>query len=613
VIGIVVVSHSRALADAAVGLASEMVEESRRPPVRVAAGLDATTFGTDAGAVAEAITEVDGPDGVLVLLDLGSAVLSAEMAMEFLDPDVADRVTVSSAPLVEGLVAAVVTASTGAPLDAVVAEARQGLLAKQDHLGDVASTGSSTGESPPVADAGPTESDELDVSNEHGLHARPAAKLVALVRGFDAQVQLTNLRTGHGPVDARSLSRVATLDARQGDRVRVVASGSQAAEALAAVRLLAADGWGDEPASAAPAPAAGQRRTGSGLDVAMGPAMVADHEVDTTTYEAGNAEQEQQRSDAAVQRALNELSELTKHTQDAAGAEAAMVFEAHRAMLEDPELIANVRRDIAEGIDAVASWEQQLSAVEVEFEALPDAYQRERAQDVRSVRRRVAAALVGDEPVDTASASGVLVVPELDAATAALVDVEHVIGIVTVAGGSTGHGVIVAKSRGIPIITDMGEQAAAIRSGAFVAFDARARRLEVDPDPTVRAEFQALIEKLSAARGTALEVAGEPATTTDGQRILVEANVTSVDDAASARTQGADASFANRSDRPAVPGGSRRTTTAKCGSRRVRADCRGRASRCRWPTATSRFRTRWIRSYGPRGELRSVLPTCSRV
>jgi dihydroxyacetone kinase phosphotransfer subunit len=134
-IGIVVVSHSRALADAAVGLAEEMVPAEARPAIRVAAGLDETTFGTDAAAIADALTAVDSPDGVLVLLDLGSAILSAEMALEFVDPETAERVRISPAPLVEGLVAAIVTASTGATLAEVAAEAEGGLAAKVEHSG----------------------------------------------------------------------------------------------------------------------------------------------------------------------------------------------------------------------------------------------------------------------------------------------------------------------------------------------------------------------------------------------------------------------------------------------------------------------------------------------
>ena len=179
-IGVVVVSHSRALAQAAVALAAEMTQGAG-PTVEVAAGLDESTFGTDATAVAAAIERADGPDGVLVLMDLGSAVMSAELALELLDSDIAARVTLCSAPLVEGLVAAVVTAAAGAPMQTVTAEALRGLAAKQEHLGDV---------SPPPAEPGPGPmevSRDVEVVNTNGFHARPAAKLVAKLGEFDAR------------------------------------------------------------------------------------------------------------------------------------------------------------------------------------------------------------------------------------------------------------------------------------------------------------------------------------------------------------------------------------------------------------------------------------------
>ena len=120
-VGIVVVSHSPALAKAAVDLALEMVPAGP-PPVAVAAGGPGGVTGTDAVAVSEAIARVGSPDGVLVLMDLGSAVLSAEMALEFVDdPGVPVRLT--SAPFVEGLLAAVVSAAGGASLGAVEHEA----------------------------------------------------------------------------------------------------------------------------------------------------------------------------------------------------------------------------------------------------------------------------------------------------------------------------------------------------------------------------------------------------------------------------------------------------------------------------------------------------------
>ena len=193
-VGIVVVSHSRPLARAAVALAAEMVH-GRPFRVAVAAGLDETTFGTDATRIRSAIEEVDGPDGVLVLMDLGSAVLSAELALELLDdPAIRDRVVLCPAPLVEGLVVAAVAAAGGAAVDEVAAEARSALMGKAAHL----SAGSAVEPDARTAEpaATPAVVGVFAVSNEHGLHARPAARLVSEVRGLDAVVTVRNLTTG---------------------------------------------------------------------------------------------------------------------------------------------------------------------------------------------------------------------------------------------------------------------------------------------------------------------------------------------------------------------------------------------------------------------------------
>lgn len=115
-VGIVIVSHSCPLGRAAADLASQMLPGPEIPPIEVAAGLDDTTLGTDATAVSAAIEKVGNCDGILVLVDIGSAILSAEMALDLLDADIASKVKISTAPLVEGAVVAAVMASTGAEL-----------------------------------------------------------------------------------------------------------------------------------------------------------------------------------------------------------------------------------------------------------------------------------------------------------------------------------------------------------------------------------------------------------------------------------------------------------------------------------------------------------------
>jgi PTS hybrid protein len=115
-VGLVVVSHSRLIAEGTAELAGQMAG----PEVRIvpAGGMADGAIGTDAVRIAEAIDEADSGAGVVVLADLGSAVLSTRTALELLgDPT---RVRLSKGPIVEGAVIAAVQASTGSTLDEVL-------------------------------------------------------------------------------------------------------------------------------------------------------------------------------------------------------------------------------------------------------------------------------------------------------------------------------------------------------------------------------------------------------------------------------------------------------------------------------------------------------------
>ena len=122
-VGLVIVSHSAKIAEGVVELAEQMAEDVR---VLAAGGADGGEIGTSAIKIAAAIEAADTGDGTLVLVDLGSAVLSARMAIEELIGDEhRDRVRISEGPLVEGAVIGAVQASTGSSLDEVE-EAAQG-------------------------------------------------------------------------------------------------------------------------------------------------------------------------------------------------------------------------------------------------------------------------------------------------------------------------------------------------------------------------------------------------------------------------------------------------------------------------------------------------------
>src|SRR3954454_13389550 len=165
-VNLVIVSHSSRLAEGVAELAAEM--GGGEVAIGPAGGLDDGSIGTDAERVRAAVERVRSPDGVLVLMDLGSALMSAEIALEMLEDG--GPVALSAAPLVEGAVAAAARARAGAGLAEVAAEARGALAMKAAQLDD-----GDAGDAPaaPAAD-GEALSAQLRVGNRLGLHVRPA-------------------------------------------------------------------------------------------------------------------------------------------------------------------------------------------------------------------------------------------------------------------------------------------------------------------------------------------------------------------------------------------------------------------------------------------------------
>lgn len=232
-VGIVVVSHSKALADAALELADIMVH-GNRPPVAVAAGLAGGEFGTDALTILHAIESVQGDGGVAVFIDMGSAVLSAETALDLLDDPTGVRIV--AAPFVEGLTAGLVRAALGGSLDEVVDAAEESMDAKLESLGRAPAR-----RLPEITPDEPGV--RVQLVNEVGLHARPAARLASLATQYEAEVQVTF--DGKAPVNAKSTMLLMALGAVKGDWLTIEAEGPDAAAAVKDVAAFIVAGLGD--------------------------------------------------------------------------------------------------------------------------------------------------------------------------------------------------------------------------------------------------------------------------------------------------------------------------------------------------------------------------------
>ncbi|WP_353814397.1 dihydroxyacetone kinase phosphoryl donor subunit DhaM [Agromyces sp. SYSU T00266] len=228
-IGIVVVSHSEQLAAGVVELAHQMAPNVRIEP---AGGTDDGRIGTSFERVTTAIGAADGGAGVVVLCDLGSAILTAETAMDFLEDEQRDRVRIADAPLVEGAVAASVAAESGDPLETVVraAESAGGVVA--DH------GAASPQEASPAGGSSGGISRRVTLTNSDGLHARPAAELVKLASTFSQRVTVNG-------IDAKSLLAIMALGLVKGDEVEIATDDPGGVGAVEALAALASSGFGE--------------------------------------------------------------------------------------------------------------------------------------------------------------------------------------------------------------------------------------------------------------------------------------------------------------------------------------------------------------------------------
>ncbi|MGZ4305970.1 MAG: phosphoenolpyruvate--protein phosphotransferase [Solirubrobacteraceae bacterium] len=550
-VGIVVVSHSAELARGVVELARQMGGEDVR--VEEAGGMDDGSIGTDAARVQAAIERAMSDDGVLVLMDLGSALMSAEMAVELMEGD--GRVVLSEAPLVEGAVAAAAAARGGSSLEEVRAEAGRAFKAKQAQLGVADEGPSEPAATEPDADARA----EIPVVNEIGLHARPAALVVELAGRFDADLRLAR-EGGPGPVSARSLSGLMTLMARKGDRLVVTASGTQASEAVAALEELAGEGFGEgvaasaltaavpappasQPAAAVTAPEAGEVLSGiaASAGIAIGPARHLDQGPGAPTSQGSQgADVERSRLDEALAIAREAIERDRDSVAGRGAAREAEIFTAHLALLGDDALLERARALIDGGDSAEAAWHTADEETAAQWRGLGDTLLAERAADVDDVGRRVLTALAGGDAGSVMQEAGIVVADELTPRDTAALDPELVEAVATARGTATAHAAILARALGIPAVVGLGRSVLAIAEGTPLLLDGQAGTVLVSPDAAQTGAARTRAAEAEERRRVAREYAREPAVMGDGTVIEVFANLGAASQASAAVEMGAE-------------------------------------------------------------------------
>jgi phosphocarrier protein FPr len=541
-VGIVIVTHSAELAEGLCKLIEKTIQ--KKVPVAAAGGIDDPEhpFGTDALKIQKAIESVYSDEGVVVLMDMGSAILSAETALDLLGEDRRSRVSLCEAPLVEGALSAAVQSEIGGSLQQVVSEARGALTPKMLQLQDTMHEAPSQlpPETPPAA-----KSRRLSIKNRLGLHSRPAARFVSLAARYESEISAKNLTRDTEAVSAKSINQIATLGLRKGQELLLTASGPDAETALGALTELVENDF-DEPAAIdEPEKSSRHEKDGGGEGeitglpaspgIALGPvAHFRLHPVESPIREKEEPEKEWLRLERALESVRREIERLKERTVALAGENEAAIFEAQLLSLEDPALVGEAREGIfGRGEGAETSWQSVLDGMIHRYRSLEDPYMRARSADLVSVKEQVLQQLQGVDlaPLELSGPS-VIVADDLAPSDILGWDTEEVLGIGTAGGSVASHSAILARSLGIPAVVGLGSEVLKLHEGILVALDGQKGRVWINPKEPGRFEKR---RGAWLASQKELRASGRlKPQTRDGRLIEIGANVQGIADVRSA-------------------------------------------------------------------------------
>jgi fructose-specific PTS system IIA-like component len=392
----------------------------------------------------------------------------------------------------------------------------------------------------------------------NGIHARPASALEEVARRFESSITLENGRTAQS-ANAKSVLGIVGLDIRNGDDCRLVVGGSDEQEAAAALAVFLEDAFPrcddalpgmESPPGAVALPrvlAEAGARVLPGMAVVPGIAEgravhVGAFVVPPTIPLAGpaDARAELARTEEALDRLVAWLD--ARIAGAATGIEADLV-RAHRSVARDPEFSAHLARAIAErdatAGGAIASAERTFTAM---LAATGSALLRERALDIRDVCVQLLRELYGDAvgaQRTVLSEDSVCVADVLTPGQFLALDAERLKGLVLAHGGTTSHTVILARSRGVPTLVGVGQEAAGLH-GCRVIVDGDLGLLVAGANQAVERYYALERKRLAGRRGRERFFAERPAATADGRRIEVGANVSSAAEVGAAVRAGAE-------------------------------------------------------------------------
>ncbi|UVH49945.1 phosphoenolpyruvate--protein phosphotransferase [Pseudomonas sp. CBS] len=391
-----------------------------------------------------------------------------------------------------------------------------------------------------VAEASAT----IRITHRGGLHARPAALIRKTAQEFSSQSQL---HFAGKSASCDSLIGLMGLGIGEQDEVQVTCRGKDCKAALQAlIAALSVPVSEEHHAPVAAAPRRANTEAGVLQGVCAAPGLVCGplfrlNGIELPADPGNNVPDEQlQHLDSALEQVRSEIRHTLDQARQRKDVEEEEIFAAHLALLEDPTLLEAATTSIEHGSAATHAWRDAIQAQCAVLLALGKPLFAERANDLRDLQQRVLRALLGEAWHFELPAGAIVSAHELTPSDLLQLSKQNAAGICMAEGGATSHVAILARGKGLPCVVALGEQVLEVPQGQRVVLDAANGRLELTPDDARHAQVHQLRDAQKLRRQQQQAEAQGTASTQDGVRIEVAANVASSAEAQVAFENGAD-------------------------------------------------------------------------
>jgi len=292
-----------------------------------------------------------------------------------------------------------------------------------------------------------------------------------------------------------------------------------------------------------------ERLTGIGVSsgVAVGPALVAIQRTQVIRFPIApdRVARELSALDRARSRSQEQLRQIRTRIAELKGADLAAIFDAQLLILDDPMLLGRAATILCEErVNAEWAVQRALDEIAQVFDDVEDPYLHERKGDLHDVAGRLRMNLregkgTTRDLLQDLDTPCVLIADELTPSVVAQLDWTRILGFATDAGSRTYHTAILARSLGVPAVVGLHDVSLRVPPGASVIVDGETGEVVIDPTPPLRQEAESRVRLMRVPAPAVHETPG-PLETTDGTRIVLQANIERLDDVAQATAAGAE-------------------------------------------------------------------------